>query len=60
MPSVATHNSKEWGCTYKNTHISATTRPRILNWVPNYFLVVEIFPDCPICKLSNLYIHEYL
>ena len=25
---------KEWGCTYKNTHISAATHPRILNLVP--------------------------
>ena len=29
------YNFKEWGCTYKNTRISAATHPRILNLVSN-------------------------
>ena len=26
---------KEWGYTYKNTHISTVSHPRLLNMVPN-------------------------
>ena len=40
--------------------ISAAIHPKVLNLVPKYFLVIQHVPDCLICKLSNLYIHDYL
>ena len=36
MVSMATHNTiLKKGCTYKNTHISAATHSKIINFVPN-------------------------
>ena len=36
MVSMATHNViLKMGCTYKNTHISAATHTRIIDFVPN-------------------------
>ena len=40
--------------------ISAAIHPKILNLVPNYFLVIYHVPDCSICKLSNLFLDDYL
>ena len=38
--SMATHDPKEWGCANKNMDISAAIHLKILNLVPNYFLVI--------------------
>ena len=50
---------KEYGCTYKNAHISAATYPRTLNLVSNYFKDIAPLLDGWICKLYNLNIHEF-
>ena len=33
---------KEWGYTYKNTHILTTGHPRLLNMVSNYSLDIAV------------------
>ena len=50
---------KEWGCFYKNSHISAATRPRTLNLVSNLAKDISVVLAGWICKLSNLNIHEF-
>ena len=50
---------KEWGCFYKNTHISAATYLKTLNLVSNLFKDIAGALDGWICKLSNLNIHEF-
>ena len=49
---------KEWGCFYKNTHISAATHHSTLNLVSNLFKDMAVVLAGWICKLSNLNIHE--
>ena len=48
------------GVCQQNMHTSASIHPKILNLVPNYFLVILRYPECSICKLSNMYKHDYL
>ena len=50
---------KEWGCFYKNTHISAASHPRIINVVSNVFKDIAVVLAGWICKLSNMNIHEF-
>ena len=61
ITSMATHYaiSKNWGCFYKNTHISASTHPKTLNLVSNLFKDIAVVLAGWICKLSNLNIHEF-
>ena len=51
---------RELGCTYKLTHISAATHPRLLNIVSNKRLDITIIPNGRKCKLSYFNIHECL
>ena len=44
---------------YKNTHISAETRHRILNLVSNLSKDITMLLAGWKCKLSNLTIHEF-
>ena len=50
---------REWGCFYKNTHISAATHPRTLNLVTSLFEDIAVVLAGWICKLSYLNIHEF-
>ena len=52
-------NFKDWGYTYKNTHVSAATHAKTLNLVSNYFEDVSLLHDGQICKLSNSNIHKF-
>ena len=51
--------SKEWGCPYKSTHISAATQPKRLKLVPTQCKDIGLSSNVHTCKLSNLHIHEY-
>ena len=53
-------NFRELGCTYKLTHISAATHPRLLNIVSIKRLDITIVPNGRKCKLSYFNIHECL
>ena len=58
MVSMATHYGEEWGCFYKNTHISEATHPITLNLVSNLCKDIAVVLAGWICKLSNLNIHD--
>ena len=52
-------NFKEWGCLYKNTHISAATHPRTLHLVSYLFKDIAVVLAGWISKLFNLNIMNF-
>ena len=58
MISMATQK-QEWGCNYKNIHISAATHPRTLNLVSNQLLDLAHLHDGWLCKYFNFHIHKF-
>ena len=62
MVSMATQNIifKNWDVLTKILVSQQQHILEYLTWYQKNSVVVEHFSDCPICKLSNLYIHEYL
>ena len=51
---------KEWGCIYKNTHISIGTHPKLLNMIPNLFLDIEVLFGSLIYRGSYMGAHVLL